>query len=483
MRLKVLLTSVLSLLMLTEAGYFVQLKKPSTLSILLSNDDNVKASSHIRPFVEKIISFGNFEGFSGNFTKDVIKRLKLNPLVADIAPDYTININGFDDFETQFNAPRHLARLSRHAKLPTNSTPVNYYYDPTYRGKGVYAYIVDTGIHKEHPDLEGRAILGADFTSEGPGDKNGHGTHVAGIIGSKTFGVAKDVTLVEVKALDNLGQGSLTTVISALEFAVNHRKKHGVLGVANLSLGAVKNSILNQAIEAAVASGLVVVVAAGNANVDACITSPASSPKAITVGAIDDRNDNIAGFSNWGACVDVFASGVLVQSLNIDDHNIPLVLSGTSMSSPSITGLVSILLERGVKPDEIQGKLIEMSTVGVIEESNFIMRKLTPNRVMFNNVDKPDDVYANAVLSGARGVSKSIRPGGMSEKSFDPQNVGGLDINGAKEIIVKTKKPKVKEMKKDNVVVLKPNPETSGLGSVTLESIAHGVKPVSPLSQ
>ncbi|KAH3685181.1 hypothetical protein WICPIJ_003842 [Wickerhamomyces pijperi] len=476
MKLYLFLTTLLPLAAIADAGYFVQLKKPSTLRTLLKNDDTVKAANHIRPYVDRIISFGNFEGFSGNFTKDVIKRLKLNPLVADIVPDYAVKINDFNEFETQFNAPRHLARLSRHEKLPTNSTPVNYYYDPKHQGKGVYAYIIDTGIYKEHPDLEGRAILGADFTSEGPSDKNGHGTHVAGIIGSKTFGVAKDVTLVEVKALDSLGQGSLTTVISALEFAVHHRKEHNVPGVANLSLGAVKNNILNQAIEAAVASGLVVVVAAGNANVDACITSPASSPRAITVGAIDDRSDNIAGFSNWGACVDVFASGVLVQSLSIDDHNIPLVLSGTSMSSPSITGLVSILLERGVKPDEIQDKLVDMSTVGVISESNFVKRRLTPNRVTFNGVKKSDDVFAET-QGDDLDFSNYFKPDGMNEKSYDPQNIGGLNNKGTKRVIIL--KPKVEDERQ-----IDSEEQAQKEAEPNVISVApYGFKPISPLPQ
>ncbi|KAH3679399.1 hypothetical protein WICMUC_001019 [Wickerhamomyces mucosus] len=400
MNLKYLIASLLFQLSI-NASYFVQLKKPATLDKLLTSDDQIEAENHIRPFVKQIFSFGSFEGFSGNFTKDIIKRLFSSPYVADIVPDYTVRINDYEtetnlpvflDYETDFNSPRHLARLSRHSKLPSNQS-VNYYYDPKYKGENVNAYIIDTGIYKEHPEFEGRAISGADFTFEGPGDFNGHGTHVAGIIGSRTFGVAKDVTLVEVKALDRLGQGSLTTVIAALEFAVNHRKENNVSGVVNLSLGAIKNNILNQAISVAVSSGLVVVVAAGNANIDSCLVSPASAPEAITVGAIDDRTDSIAGFSNWGACVDIFASGVLVQSLNNQDINKPTILSGTSMSSPSITGLTSILLQQGITAANIQPKLIEMSTNDIINSKSLATKPLTPNRVAFNSVFKSDDLY------------------------------------------------------------------------------------------
>lgn len=447
-----LLTSLLFVAAVVDAGYFVQLKKPATLQSLLAMDDKIKVADHLRPYVRKVVSIGTFEGFSGNFTKDVIQRLRMSPLVADIVPDFGVKLCDDDaddyeleqldewdeldyeyqlgdhdeefNYETQFMAPRHLARLSRRGQLPLNAS-VNYYYDPKHLGEGVYAYIIDTGIFKEHPDLEGRAILGADFTNEGPGDLNGHGTHVSGIIGSKTFGVAKEVTLVEVKALDRLGQGSLTTVISALEFAVNHRRENGVKGVANLSLGAIRNNILNQAIQAAVESGLLVVVAAGNSNVDACLTSPASSSFAITVGAIDDRTDTIASFSNWGECVNIFASGVLVQSLSNSDIEKPVLLSGTSMSSPSITGLSTILLGKGVPLEEISTKLIELSTDGVISRRSLLRRPFTPNRVAFNGVSKQDDEYPETDFDESKMPLEEFQPGDL-HRAMDPQRVGGL---------------------------------------------------------
>jgi subtilase-type proteinase RRT12 len=415
--------------------------------------------------VKKIVSFGSFEGFSGNFSKDMVERLKKSPLVSEIVPDFKIQLNDeipnmnmtletepeesqdhhmlpkvdekdyshniyqdVWDLETQFMAPRHLARISRHDKLPSKKS-VNYYYHSKLSGKGVNAYIIDTGIFKEHPDLEGRAIHGADFTTEGPGDLNGHGTHVSGIIGSKSFGVAKGVTLIDVKALDRFGQGSLSTVISALEFAVKHRKENNALGVANLSLGAIKNSILNQAIQAAVESGLLVIAAAGNSNVDSCLTSPASSPYAITVGAIDDRTDSIATFSNWGQCVDVFASGVLIQSLSILSVDMPLLLSGTSMSSPTVTGLASILLENGVAVNEIGDLLKEISTKDKITQSSLQSRPNTPNRIVFNGIDKMDDEFPEEDddLEGGDDDLNSVHAGELSE-ALNPQRVGELRI-------------------------------------------------------
>ena len=117
------------------------------------------------------------------------------------------------------------------------------------------------------------------------------------------------------------------------------------------------------------------VVAAGNNNINACLTSPSSSPYAITVGAIDDYNDSIASFSNWGECVDLFASGAYVKSVNIRSDFRPLVLLGTSMAAPIVTGLVANLLNEGVDPELIKGQLIEMSTKHRISKSSLFLKK------------------------------------------------------------------------------------------------------------
>lgn len=452
------------------AGYFVKLKKSSTLESLLNSDDKIKALHHLRPYITKEISFGNFEGFSGNFTKDLIQRLIKNPLVADIVPDMivkaveeeeavdvllnstqtaaitvptandgdmVIDSKDFDpikfdaDYLTQPNAPRHLARLSRRGRLPINES-LNYYFDASFQGNNVFAYVIDTGIQTEHPDFSGRVIKGVDFTNEGSGDLNGHGTHVAGVIGSDTYGVAKNITLVEVKSLNFKGQGSLTTVLSGLEFAVNDRKTRNVKGLANLSLGSTRNQILNDAIEEAFNSGLIVTVAAGNSNVDACNTSPGSSTFAITVGAIDDITDSVAHFSNWGPCVNIFASGVYVRSLSNRFVNGYSELTGTSMSSPSIAGLTAILLEQGVEIENINSRLIEMST------SDQIIMKPTaaasPNNLAFNDVKHDDDEFPPedfpAVDLSRLNSSTQFRKN-VSNKDLKPQTVGQIETGDA----------------------------------------------------
>lgn len=340
-------------------------------------------SLQVQQLISNSFSFGNFNAFAGSFSKEIIDRLKRCPLVAEVTPD--IMLKAYEIFK-QDDAPRHLARLSRKKRLNPHRN-YSYYFDSNYIGMQVNAYVLDSGVQIYHPEFEGRAIHGRDFTRDGPGDVNGHGTHVAGIIGSRTYGVAKNVQIVEVKALNDKGAGSLSTIIAAIEFAANHRLQSGRMGVANLSLGAYKNAMLNSAIEKAVRAGLVIVAAAGNSNIDACLTSPASSGAAITVGAIDDFNDSLANFSNFGECVDVFSSGAYVESINIKDSSKPLILSGTSMSAPIVTGLVANLLSEGIPPHLIKETLMKRSVKNRMHLTALHLKKRTPNRIAYTGIE------------------------------------------------------------------------------------------------
>jgi subtilisin family serine protease len=169
----------------------------------------------------------------------------------------------------QEKAPWGLARLS--STGPVTGSDFVYIYRTEASGTGVTAYIIDTGINNKHVDFEARASKGPTFVQDDPNSSNvdvhGHGTHVAGTVGGKTYGVAKNVTLVGVKVFnDQTGTASTIDIIKALEWAVNDvysvnpRKK----AVANLSLGGPISPAMDAAIAAAVRQGVVVVVAAGN---------------------------------------------------------------------------------------------------------------------------------------------------------------------------------------------------------------------------
>lgn len=248
---------------------------------------------------------------------------------------------------------------------PDATQDAHYFYDTT--GAGVTAYVVDTGVQADHPDFGGRvdAASGHDETGDGRGtaDCNGHGTHVAGTIGSTTYGVAKGVRLVPVRVLGCDGKGSLADLYYALAWIVNDHT--GSRSVINMSTGAPSSPYITSAVRSAVNKGFTVVAAAGNDAVDACTSSPASAPEAITVGATDSSSA-LAWYSNRGSCVDILAPGSDIISTYIGSA--VASASGTSMASPHVAGLAARLLEAhpswraadvlaGLTSDRARGKI------------------------------------------------------------------------------------------------------------------------------
>jgi subtilisin family serine protease len=187
-------------------------------------------------------------------------------------------------YTTQLHAPWGLARISHRSTNNGGAFDSGYYYDST-AGAGVHVYVVDTGIRTSHSEFSGgRAIWGANFVSGSPNtDEFGHGTHVAGTIGGKTYGVAKACKVYAVKVFDKNGSGTMAGVIQGLQWAVNNAKARGVAkkAVVNMSLSGSYTAAVNDAVKAATDAGLTVVVAAGNFNDDASLYSPASAPSAI----------------------------------------------------------------------------------------------------------------------------------------------------------------------------------------------------------
>ncbi|HHI04353.1 MAG TPA: hypothetical protein ENL45_02295, partial [Candidatus Woesearchaeota archaeon] len=231
-------------------------------------------------------------------------------------------------------------------------------------GKDVDVAVLDTGIHDEHPSLTIEKEV--DYTGEGTDDLQGHGTHVAGIIAStdSTYrGVAYDADLFNVKVLNKDGSGYGSDVIKGIEWSVDNGAE-----IISMSLGAEIDpcdgtDAISQAVDKAVNKGVVVVVAAGNSGPDSgTITSPGCSKKGITVGAVDD-NDNVPSWSSRGPTddgrvkPDLVAPGVGITSTWKD--NSFKSLSGTSMSTPHVSGVAALLLEAdpSLKPDEVKEAL------------------------------------------------------------------------------------------------------------------------------
>ncbi|MEU1618044.1 S8 family serine peptidase [Streptomyces sp. NPDC005722] len=205
-------------------------------------------------------------------------------------------------------------------------------------GAKVTSYIVDSGIEFSHPDFGGRAVPGYDAIGDGldGGDCNGHGTHVAGVVGGSYTGVARKTTLVSVRVFPCAGRTSTSAVIAGIDWVAGHAKKPAV---ANLSLSGRWSLAANRAVEGLAAAGVFPVAAAGNDNLNACFVSPASSRTAFTVGAID-QEDRRAWFSNWGTCVDIHAPGMGILSAYLNGSFRDM--DGTSMAAPHVTGIAAL---------------------------------------------------------------------------------------------------------------------------------------------
>lgn len=324
---------------------------------------------------------GLLTGYIGYFTDEIVDFIRMNPLVDFVEQDSVVFAQEFD---TQNGAPWGLSRISHREKLNLGSFN-KYLYDDD-AGKGVTSYVIDTGVNVDHKDFEGRAFWGKTIpTNDLDQDGNGHGTHCAGTIASKHYGVAKNANVVAVKVLRSNGSGSMSDVVKGVEFAakshqdaVKENKKGFKGSTANMSLGGGKSPALDMAVNAAVKAGIHFAVAAGNENQDACNSSPASAENAVTVGASTLADDR-AYFSNWGKCVDIFAPGLNVLSTYIGSDTATATLSGTSMASPHVAGLLTYFLSLqpdsdseyfhaagGITPSQLKKKLIAYSTKNVL---------------------------------------------------------------------------------------------------------------------
>jgi subtilisin family serine protease len=283
--------------------------------------------------------------------------------------------------------PTHPYTLWGLDRIDQRYLPLNNQYTYVNNGMGVNAYVIDTGILTTHWEFQGRAFAIYDAVDrEGTGlDCNGHGSHVAGIIGGQTFGVAKNVRLLGVRVLNCQGTGTWSDVIDGVNFVTWHRAQsaqQGVPAVANMSLGGETNRAAEAAVRNSIRAGVTYVVAAGNWNSDAAAYSPAAVAEAITVGATG-RNDSRAEFSNYGPTLDLFAPGVGIPSAWIGNDLMIATASGTSMAAPHVSGVVALYLQnnRTASPATVRSALVGNATAGVVSNPG----QESPNRLLFTN--------------------------------------------------------------------------------------------------
>jgi subtilisin family serine protease len=278
---------------------------------------------------------------------------------------------------TQTGATWGLDRIDQQ-NLPLSTT---YTYSNT--GAGVTAYIIDTGIRYDHADFGGRASFGYDSFGGNGGDCNGHGTHVAGTVGGAIYGVAKEVTLVAVRVLNCSGSGSWSGVIAGIDWVTANAAKPAV---ANMSLGGGASTAVDNAVKNSIASGVSYAIAAGNGNMagvaqDACKSSPARVPEAMTIGATD-KTDRKASWSNFGSCIDWFAPGVGITSAWHTSNSATNTISGTSMATPHTAGVAALHLQGNPNhsPQQVRDALYEGTTKGKVTSS-----KTANNHLLFTN--------------------------------------------------------------------------------------------------
>ncbi|CAE6464843.1 unnamed protein product [Rhizoctonia solani] len=210
-------------------------------------------------------------------------------------------------------------------------------------GSGVDVYGVDTGIYTAHSSFGGRARWGATYGGYANADGNGHGTHTAATAVGNTYGVATSASVIAVKVLSDAGSGAYSDIIAGVNYVVTSAASSGRPSIATLSLGGSANSALDSAIATAIGKGIHFTVAAGNSNVDAANTSPARVAAANTIGAVDSSNRK-ASFSNYGAVLDVWALGVNVLSAWIGSTTATNTISGTSMATPFVAGVLALAI-------------------------------------------------------------------------------------------------------------------------------------------
>lgn len=210
-------------------------------------------------------------------------------------------------------------------------------------GGGVDIYGIDTGIYTAHSAFGGRATWGATYGGYANADGNGHGTHTAGTAAGSGFGLATASNIIAVKVCSDAGQCASSDIIAGVNYVASRFASTGRPTVATMSLGGGADSAIDSAVSNAISRGIHFTIAAGNSNVNAANTSPARVAAANTVGAIDSSNRK-ASFSNYGAVLDVWALGVNVRSAWIGGTSATNSISGTSMATPQVAGILAVAL-------------------------------------------------------------------------------------------------------------------------------------------
>jgi subtilisin family serine protease len=306
------------------------------------------------------------KGFAATLTPEAVAALQADPDVDYIEEDQEVSIDA-----TQTGATWGIDRIDQ------RNRPLSGTYTYTSTGSGVTVYIIDTGIQTSHPQFGGRAAVSYDALGGNGQDCNGHGTHVAGTVGSATYGVAKGVALRAVRVLDCSGSGTTSGVIAGMNWVANN---HVAKAVANMSLGGGFSSSTNTAANNLATKGVFLAVAAGNSSANACNYSPSSAANVTSVAA-STSTDARASYSNYGSCTHLYAPGSSITSTWLSGGT--RTISGTSMASPHVAGVAALYKATfgDASYSTIRSWLTTNATAGVITGNP----SGTPNRLLYKS--------------------------------------------------------------------------------------------------
>ena len=452
-----------------------------------------------------------FDGFAAVLTQEQARAVAADPRTAGIDADVPVRTMVDQSISpTGANNNWGLDRIDQRGST-LNGT---YSYDAAKDGTGVTAYVLDTGVYAAHSDFGGRVSagwsyraqsyfftsqsdhgnkvpLGDSFLGVTPGsdwctttghpyndgdldaydrtltpgadgttDNNGHGTHVAGIIGGSTYGVAKNVTIVPVQALNSCGAGISSMIVKGLEWILTHHTGSNK-AVVNMSIGfdASVNSI-DCAIHGPQPSigktcagytnwlfneGIIATAASGNAGTEDCTASPGSTYGTIAVAASGAAvsssfvADAEPSYTNYGRCVDMFAPGSYIKSAwTAVSGNPTEIKSGSSMAAPHVAGVVAGWLESQTAPGTLSTwptlawqHIKRTATCGAVTYYDASRTYLTPNRLLYAGTDvsapcAPASVTATAGNAQATVTWKEVAAGnGADATSYTVTSSGG----------------------------------------------------------
>jgi subtilisin family serine protease len=277
--------------------------------------------------------------------------------------------------------------LDRIDQTTTQTLDRSYSYPDT-AGAGVRVYILDTGVQGDLAGFEGRVAVGFDILakpkerSQSNTDCHGHGTAVAGVVASATYGVAKKATIVPVRIADCRGGLYPADIVKGIDWVIKNHPRN-TPAVVNISVAVGKLALVDKAIDRLYNAGIVPVVAAGNQNIDACRLSPAGSSRALTVGSVN-MNDQRTNTSNFGECVSIYAPGGLITTEGV--NGLPSTRSGTSFSAPHVAGAIALYLStnKTAKPAQVIWEITRSGLSGVVIDAKSVKGNVLLNTATLN---------------------------------------------------------------------------------------------------